>query len=461
MMRGYLLPLALLLGSCAPATPIGSAFDTATRTAISTESNATLPPMKTFGAPKPAPVVASNQDLARDFLDLTFQLESGRALPVFTRFEGPISLRVTGKPPAAFRPDLTKLLYRLEREAGIDITLTRDPSASITIEAVSRADIRKALPQAACFVVPNVASLQDYRRAKRAAQTNWTTLRTRTRIAIFIPYDVSPQEMRDCLHEELAQALGPLNDLYRLQDSVFNDDNVHTVLTGHDMLILRAYYDPALQSGMNRDQVAARLPDILTRINPAGETQASRFARATPIEFSLAIQTALGPGATRSEREKSAQRALTIAKAQGWQDNRRAFAHFATGRLLQRDNAFEAKAHFELANQFYSRTPNARLHQAYVAAQLAAYSLAAGDGASALRRINARLPDVTTSENAALLATLLMMKAEALELTGQMTEARAIRLDSLGWARYGFGPDWAVRAKEREIAALNPLKGRG
>jgi len=34
----------------------------------------------------------------------------------------------------------------------------------------------------------------------------------------------SPQEVRDCLHEELAQALGPLNDLYRLPDSVFNDD---------------------------------------------------------------------------------------------------------------------------------------------------------------------------------------------------------------------------------------------
>ncbi|MEM6311989.1 MAG: DUF2927 domain-containing protein [Pseudomonadota bacterium] len=459
-MRAYLLPLALALGSCAPATPIAGAFETATRTAFAPDDRATLPAMKTFGAPKPAPVQTSNADLARDFLDLAFRLESGRALPVLTRFEGPIRLRVTGKPPGAFGPDLTRLLYRLQREAGIDITLTRDPEASITIEAVSRADIRKALPQAACFVVPNVRSIKDYRSAKRAPQTNWTTLRTRQKIAIFIPYDVSPQEMRDCLHEELAQALGPLNDLYRLPDSVFNDDNVHTVLTGHDMLILRAYYDPALRSGMSREQVAARLPDILARIHPDGENQPSRFARATPIEFSLAIQTALGPGATRSERAASAQRALGIAQAQGWQDNRRAFAHFAAGRLMQRDDPAQAKAHFEMANQFYSRTPNAGLHQAYVAAQLAAYALAEGDGASALRRINASLPATVGSENAALLATLLMMKAEALELTGQMTEARAIRLDSLGWARYGFGPDWAVRAKEREIAALNPLKGR-
>lgn len=46
---------------------------------------------------------------------------------------------------------------------------------------------------------------------------------------MFIPNDTSAQEIRDCLNEELAQALGPLNDLYRLSDSVFNDDNMHTV----------------------------------------------------------------------------------------------------------------------------------------------------------------------------------------------------------------------------------------
>ena len=36
-------------------------------------------------------------------------------------------------------------------------------------------------------------------------------------------------------------------------------------------------------------------------------------------------------------------------------------------------------------------------------------------------------------------------------------EGADVRLDSLGWARYGFGSDWSVRAKLREISALNPL----
>jgi hypothetical protein len=62
-------------------------------------------------------------------------------------------------------------------------------------------------------------------------------------------------------------------------------------------------------------------------------------------------------------------------------------------------------------------------------------------------------------ENATLLASLMMLRAEALELTGRVAEARSVRLDSLGWARYGFGADWAVRAKLRDISALSPLKG--
>jgi len=42
------------------------------------------------------------------------------------------------------------------------------------------------------------------------------------------------------------------------------------------------------------------------------------------------------------------------------------------------------------------------------------------------------------ARNAALLSTLLLLRAEALELENRAAEAQAVRLDSLGWARYGF-----------------------
>lgn len=88
MMRRFVLPLVLALNACVPVTP----GDTPTRALpYSTD----LPPMKTFGAPRPDKPIRSNNDLALDFIELSFQLESGRALPVFTRFEGPIAVRVT------------------------------------------------------------------------------------------------------------------------------------------------------------------------------------------------------------------------------------------------------------------------------------------------------------------------------------------------------------------------------
>lgn len=447
-----ILPLVMLLNACVPA----SQPEVATRATI---AQSTLPPMKTFASVVPPSQSWSNRDLAADFIELSFQMESGRQLPVMTRFETPITVGVTGAPPPTLGPDLASLIRRLRSEAGIDIRQVPRGPAHITIEAVSRAEIQRVLPQAACFVAPNVSSLSEYRAKRRQSVTSWARLERREKLAIFLPNDVSPQEVRDCLHEELAQAIGPLNDLYRLSDSVFNDDNVHTVLTRFDMLILRAYYDPALRSGMTRAEAAARLPAIFARINPAGLAVPSRPAAVTPQAWNTAIQTALVRGPSKGRRIDAAQDALRIATRQGWQDNRRAFSHYAMGRALQTADPHAAHRHYSAADQYYARTPATRLHRAYIATQLAAFAVTSGEGASALRLIEPHLQPAFDSQNAALLATLKLLQAEALELEGRIDEARSVRLDSIGWARYGFGPDWAVRAKLREIASLNPLKG--
>ncbi|MCX7565294.1 DUF2927 domain-containing protein [Sulfitobacter sp. F26169L] len=446
------LLLALALNACTPSSSghVSRAIPIA---------DSSLPPVKVFGTGYHAGPVRANNDLALDFIELSFKLESGRELPVFTRFEGPVSVTVIGDQPPSLQHDLTRLLKRLRSEARIDITEVSGPRANITINAVPRKEIRKLLPQAACFVAPNVSTLEEYRKARNTKKTNWAQLRKRERLAIFLPNDVSPQEVRDCLHEELAQSLGPLNDLYRLPDSVFNDDNVHTVLTGFDMLMLRTYYSPKLYNGMSRGQVAATLPHILREINPRGELTAANFATRTPIQWKRAIESALGPASSRGERKAGAAEALRIATAMGWQDQRRAFAHYAMGRVLQRENPAQAQQHYSSAKKFYAATPGTHLHQAYVATQLSAFAISQGAGAQALQLIAPHVETARLNENAALLSTLLLLRAEALDLENRPSEAQAVRMDSLGWARYGFGSDWAVRAKLREIASLNPLKG--
>ncbi|UWR24808.1 DUF2927 domain-containing protein [Sulfitobacter sp. S223] len=446
------LVLAMALNACTPT----SGGDVSRRMTI---SDSDLPPVKVFATGRHVGPVRANNDLALDFIELSFKLESGRELPVFTRFEGPITVTVTGQQPASLQHDLNRLIGRLRTEARINISQISAPRANITINAVPRSEIRRLLPQAACFVAPNVSTLDEYRKARKSKLANWSQLRSRERLAIFLPNDVSPQEVRDCLHEELAQALGPLNDLYRLPDSVFNDDNVHTVLTGFDMLMLRTYYAPQLHNGMSRGQVAATLPHILRQINPRGETAAASFATRTPIQWKRAIETALGPATQRSARRSAAAEALRIAGAMGWQDQRRAFAHYAMGRVIQHDSPHEAQQHYAAAKRFYAATPGTRLHQAYVATQMAAFAISQGQGSEALQMIAPHIEIARLNENAALLSTLLLLRAEALDLENRPSEAEAVRLDSLGWARYGFGSDWAVRAKLREIASLNPLKG--
>jgi hypothetical protein len=275
-------------------------------------------------------------------------------------------------------------------------------------------------------------------------------------VAVFIPNDVSPQEVRDCLHEEVAQALGPLNDLYRLPDSVFNDDNFHAVLTGFDMLILRAYYDDDIATGMTRAEVSARLPAILARLNPEGERRPSRTAVATSRAWIDAIETALGPGSSEAQRIRSAERAVTLARNAGWEDTRLGFSHFALGRLTLSRDADRSVQAFQTAASIFGRAAPGGIQAAHVDMQLAAFSLSAGRAEEALRLTERAIPAATGAQNAALLSTLLMIRAEALEDVGRAAEARAVRLDSLGWGRYGFGSNAAVGARLTEVAALSP-----
>lgn len=421
----------------------------------------TLPAMKTFASAQPSAPARSNKVLAQDILDLTFQLESGRALPVLTRFEGPVTLRVTGSPPPSLNRDLSRLLTRLRGEAGIEIAqVGPGADANITVEVVPRGKLQRAVPQAACFVVPRISSWDEFRRNRRSALVDWTTLKTRDQMAIFIPGDVAPQEVRDCLHEEIAQALGPLNDLYRLSDSVFNDDNFHTVLTGFDMLVLRAIYAPELRSGMTRDEVAAALPGILSRINPRGRSARGELVSITSRDWIDAVETALGPKVSSSTRRAAARRAVGIATTNGWADNRLAFSLFAQGRLSLSSDPDLALESFLQAGAIYGSRSDTRLHAAHVAMQLATFALSAGDADGAIEIVNAHAGVVERAENAALLSTLLMVKAEALDLNGQLAEAKVVRDEALGWARYGFGSDKDVRSRAGEIAALSPRNRR-
>ncbi|MBE0412833.1 DUF2927 domain-containing protein [Yoonia sp.] len=443
MIRAAVVALALLSG-CAPLpeAPAPIRLD--------------MPAMRSFTAASPGPPLRPNSEIAYDFLDLAFQLESGRTLPILTRFEQPVTVRVAGEVSQVMMNDLTALLGRLRKEARIDIRLTDSATANIVIEALPKRALQRVAPNAACFVVPRVQTWEDMRRNRNGPALDWATLQRRERAAVFVPSDAAPQEMRDCLHEELAQALGPLNDMYRLPDSVFNDDNLHAVLTGFDMLILRAYYAPELSNGMTRDQVARRLPGILARLNPAGERAGGQIPSDTPRAWITAMETALTNRAPAQQRQQAAARAIAIGQTLGWTGAREGFASYAFGRLQLNNDPTLALGAFNSAARAYGQNPVTEIQGAHVALQLAAFALIAGDADTTLAITRQAIPVARRHENAAILSLLMMFQAEALDLQGQTDAAMALRLDSLGWARYGFGTREEVINRLNEIAALTP-----
>ena len=450
-MRGLLIIL-LFLGACN--TSVQNV--PTTRRSLPTVE---LPPMKMFASASPKTSVSrSNIDIARDFLELSFELESGKNLERLTRFEGPIRVSISADAPKAMRIDLDTLLARLRREAKIDIARAKSSeTANIVISLIPRETLQRAVPHAACFVVPRVASWSEFTKNRSSGKLDWTTLERRDLVSVFIPQDVSPQEHRDCMHEEIAQALGPVNDIYRLADSVFNDDNFHTILTPFDLLILRAYYSRSLRNGMTRGQVANQLPALLNSLNPRGTDIRPKQLSSAPRAWVNAIESALGPRGGDTRRVNAAKKALNIAQQNGWYDNRLGFNLFALGRLALGTDARVAVESFAQSYAVYSRLYGRDdIHTAHVGMQLAAFALSAGEPERAIALVNDSLQSVLRAQNATLLATLLMIKSQALEMTDQHAAAKAVRLDSLGWARYGFSSDREVRLRLDEIATLSP-----
>jgi hypothetical protein len=421
-----------------------------------------FPAMQGFGAVASSAAARPNAEIARDFLDLEFRMESGRALTSFSRFDGPISVAMTGNVPGTAKTEMSRLINRFRSEAGIDIGFAQaGEDASITVAFQPRAQMARVVPMAACFVVPRVQSWEEYRINRNSPEVDWTTVTKREHVAIFVPSDASPQEVRDCLNEETAQAMGPLNDLYHLPDSVFNDDNFNSVLTGFDMLILRMHYAPELRNGMNEAEAAKYVPALLARYNPAGTGGEADIKQIAPRSWVAAVEGAFGPRGSNASRLAASQRMLSIAMAQGWHDGRLAFSYYAKGRSLASSDPVQAVAALSQAGQIYRSIPGAQVHVAHVDMQLAAIALSAGQSDQAIAFADRAIPVVKRAENASLLATLMLIKAEALENEGRVAEAKALRLDSLGWARYGFGSERQVRARMGEIALLGARGHRG
>ncbi len=440
--RVAMLLASLLLAGCAAVAPVPGPELTGVRFAPVT---------------LPKGIARSNRDLAQDFLELTFALESGEPLPALLRYETPVRVYLRSPSLAAYRPDLEALLNRLRVEAGIDIAETRDPAqAQIFIEAVPAARIARVFPTAACFIVPGERDWKGFQSRRAETHPRWSEQARLGQAAIFLPLDTTPQDVRDCLAEEITQALGPANDLYRLPDSIWNDDNFHGAPTPFDMTILRALYQPELGSGMTREEVAAALPRVLDRVNPKGRGLLRQPRQPESRVFAEAIETAQAQDAPRNERMAAARRAAQSAGEMRPVDHRLGVALLTLGRMNLRVDPALAAEDFARAYELFQVQLGPRdIRAAQAGVHMAALAAGVGQPKVAIALADKHVPDAIAGQNAVLVASLLAIKAEALAQLGRMPEAEAARLDSLRWARYGFGDtDGSLGREQAQLTAL-------
>lgn len=67
-----------------------------------------------------------------------------------------------------------------------------------------------------------------------------------------------------CVVEELTQTLGLVNDSTAVYPSIFNDRSFNNFLSGLDYLLLKLLYHPDLKAGMNRQQLAPLVANIVS-----------------------------------------------------------------------------------------------------------------------------------------------------------------------------------------------------
>jgi hypothetical protein len=80
---------------------------------------------------------------------------------------------------------------------------------------------------------------------------------------VIVVVDAGEFIFRDCIYEELLQALGPINDDDELPWTMFNDEVQKGYFDIYDQYLLNILYDPRIRAGMTKEQVKQLLPQIL------------------------------------------------------------------------------------------------------------------------------------------------------------------------------------------------------
>ncbi|MAS45590.1 MAG: hypothetical protein CML46_21260 [Rhodobacteraceae bacterium] len=258
--------------------------------------------MRTDIDPPDAPF--GNADLIRDFERIAFHMEFESATSLVSRatavelvkWRGPIRWKVTGdgvreQDLEAYR-DLTARISRLTglefQEVGSDPDIfiliasgrVRDQFVAQMLRNGGGGRISLIEEWARNDVFPCVGQV-----GRSKIDGRWKNQAT-----IAIKDELRGVLRLSCIHEELVQTLGLLNDDPDARPSIFNDDQEFALLTRHDEYLLRILYDPRLRAGMTAEEGMPIVREIVAEIGP-GPSPATPATLAPPTPATIRTPT--------------------------------------------------------------------------------------------------------------------------------------------------------------------------
>lgn len=400
----------------------------------------------------------SAESLTEDFLELVFVTEWGDRNEGLLRFDGPVRVALAGPELSAYRPYAADLVARLRAGApGLDLSLAAGDEGEITLRTAPADEMSAVAEDALCFFLPFSGGWADFRIAASEGRPFWRGLERFEAITVFLPAHAAPHEIRACIEEEVTQALGPTNDILRLEDSIFNDDNVQVKATAFDLLMLRILYDPSMRAGMAEAEARRAARALLAPLAQGEATRPPGPRDGTYAALAARAATAEAP----AERFVWARRAIREAETFGPEDHRLPAAILEAGHI-----AFFAGREAEAAallregeRLLLRRLGPDSLRLADLRGDLAAVLMRRGEPGEALAALDPAIPVLAQYGADWRLAHALRWRALALSELGRTAEAARDARRALDWAAYVYGGDSRALAAWRFDFAAAGLAG--
>ncbi len=406
-------------------------------------SSAPLPLEPALGALLPAGHTRfDNDSLAGLFVIMSHEVEGRARRPHLVRYEATVTVTPEGATPdlVAF---LDGYLAQLRAEAGVPIS--RGADGNLLIRFADGPRFARAVPGAACAIAAGDVTWQEFARDPEAASGGTISALERIdRMTIFVPDDSRPYRVRNCLLEEIPQALGLSSDLYGLGMSSFNDDGAHTWPTRLDYLMLRLLYAPEIETGLNRRETRARAKALLDQVNPQGRS-APRLPRLRTSglgEWSDLMAKVFSRRTSGRARIKSIGKSVALIQAKAPGSPQHCHTLVTAGRVLSRPDPARAVALLDQARTICEKEhgpQDVRLARIGLEKACALLRLARFDAAISLAE--AAGPVFAAYGQDERLAALYTIEADALAVVEPGSE-RAARMAerARAWNAYAVGP---------------------